>query len=165
MKAVSQAIRVLIVGASLGVGVAVVRGVPAAPSDGPAATTCSAPVPEHPTIQWITQEDARALVDDATVTFVDARPREQFQGGHVAGSLSVPFDHGGAVPPSIVEVLRGARTVIAYCDTSGGCAASSRLAGMLSVAGLHDVRVLEGGMPAWMEHGFPAEAGTCRLCP
>jgi len=165
VKAVAQAIRVLIVGAALGVSVAVVRGVPATPTDGPAATTCSAPVPEHPTIRWITQEDARALVNDATVTFVDARPREQFQGGHVAGSLSVPFDHGGGVPANIVEMLRGARTVVAYCDTSSGCAASSRLAGMLSVAGLADVRVLEGGMPAWLDHGYPAEAGSCRLCP
>jgi len=165
VKAIGQALRVLLVGVVLGTGVAVVRGVPAERPEAPAATSCSAPVPEHPAIQWISQEDAHALVNDATVTFVDARSRDAFQGGHVAGSLSVPLDRGGAVAQNVVDMLRGARTVIAYCDTSGGCAASSQLASLLAGAGLRDVRVLQGGLPAWLERGYPAEAGTCRLCP
>ena len=96
--------------------------------------------------------------------FVDARPRDIFQTGHITGSLNVPIDRG-TISNAVLDMLRPIRTVVAYCDTSGGCASSTRLAGLLAAAGLPDVRVLEGGMPAWLANGYPAEAGTCRLCP
>lgn len=71
---------------------------------------------------------------------------------------------GGIISEKQLARLAGARTVIAYCDTLGSCSASRRLAGLLSVAGLTDVRVLEGGMPAWMDAKFPAQAGSCENC-
>lgn len=74
-------------------------------------------------------------------------------------ALSAPIEETGVVGPGVVSALRGSRIVIAYCDTTSGCARSTRLAGLLASAGLRDVRVLEGGMPAWIESGYPAEAG------
>jgi 3-mercaptopyruvate sulfurtransferase SseA len=155
---------VLLIGVLLGVAVGLIRGFPSPPPPPPDATSCVSPVPNRPSIQWIGQAEARPLTDQHTVAFVDARDRETFTAGHITGALSVPLDTG-TIEPGVVQVLRGFHTVVAYDDTANGCANSTRLAGLLATEGLRDVRVLQGGMPEWMENGYPAEAGTCRLCP
>ena len=162
---VIEAARVVIVGACLGAALIVMRGAPdvgALRADDPA--TCTAPVIARPDVRWIEQTDARAMIDDGAVTFVDARPRDAYEAGHVAGALSVPMETG-AIDDRATRLVRGARVVITYCDTGSECASSRRLAGLLAEAGMSDVRVMRGGMPAWLENGFPAEAGPCRVCP
>lgn len=129
-----------------------------APSEFRVATSCSAPVAEHPDVQWIEQDEARALVDDASVIFVDARSHTAFEAGHVPNALSMPMDLG-VLDAERVPALHDARMVVAYCDTDDDCAASRRLAGLLVENGLRDVRVLRGGMPLWLSNDFPAESG------
>jgi 3-mercaptopyruvate sulfurtransferase SseA len=155
---------VLVVGALLGVAVGLIRGFPSPPPPPPDATSCVSPVPDNPGIHWVAQVDARPLSESPNVAFADARDRESFVAGHITGALSVPLDTG-TIEPGVAQVLRGFHTVIAYDDTTNGCAQSTRLAGLLAAEGLPDVRVLQGGMPEWLENGYPAEAGTCRLCP
>lgn len=164
-RPVIEAARVVIVGACLGATLVVLRGAPdvgALRADDP--TTCTAPVALRPEVRWIEQADAREMIDDTEVSFVDARPRDAYEAGHVAGALSVPMETG-AIDDRSTQLVRGARVVITYCDTGSECASSRRLAGLLAEAGLPDVRVMRGGMPAWLENGFPAEAGPCRVCP
>jgi len=115
--------------------------------------------------QWISEAEAVELVGHDEVLFIDARPTADFQRAHVAGALSIPFEAGQHVPPRSLEAALHARTVITYCDTHGGCGASVALARALAAAGAGDVRVLEGGWPAWEQAAAPAEAGSCRLCP
>lgn len=160
-----EAARVVIVGVALGAAASVLRGVPdiAAMRD-EEPTACAAPVDARPGVRWIEQAEARELVEDAQVCFVDARPRPAYEAGHVAGALSLPMDTG-ALDEHETALVRGSRVVIAYCDTSAECASSKRLAGLLAEAGMRDVRVLRGGMPDWLENGYPAEAGPCRVCP
>ena len=160
-----EAGRVVIVGACLGATLVVLRGAPeiaALRADDPA--TCTAPVIARPEVRWIEQDEAREMIADTQVSFVDARPREAYEAGHVAGALSVPMETG-AIDDRATQLVRGARVVITYCDTGSECASSRRLAGLLAEAGLPEVRVLRGGMPAWLENGYPAEAGPCRVCP
>lgn len=160
-----EAGRVVIVGLALGAAAGVLRGVPdIAAMRAEAPVTCGAPVDARPEVRWIEQDEARAMIDDAQVCFVDARPRDAYEAGHVAGALNLPMDTG-ALDEQETALVRGSRVVIAYCDTSGECASSKRLAGLLAEAGMRDVRVLRGGMPDWLENGYPAEAGPCRVCP
>lgn len=154
----------LVVGLALGVGVGVLRGFPSVAEAGPEEEVCLPPVAQAPRVAWITPEGAHELHGGPDVAFVDARMRDEFHAGHVSGALSAPMD-AGTVPPELLAVLRGSRTVVVYDDTHSDCAQSSRLAELLALDGFTDVRVLEGGMPAWLEAGYPAEAGTCRLCP
>lgn len=130
-----------------------------------AMAACEAPAPEpgEPAVRWISQAAAQALVGDPTVAFVDCRTRAQFEQGHVAGSLHVPVVPAGPTAQAL-DALRAATTVVTYCDAGGTCERSAKMATLLSRAGLRDVRVLEGGMPAWLASGLPAESGTCRLC-
>lgn len=125
---------------------------------------CHSPDPSQPEIQWVSQEDAHDLLGQAGVVFVDARSEDEYENGHVAGAIHMPIETG-TLPDGAESTLAGARTIVAYCDTSNACARSTRLAGLLSMAGFPDVRVLRGGLQDWIEHGYPAEAGSCRLCP
>lgn len=146
-----------------------VRGLPSLPEPAPEiAGACHAPesefVDSNPEVRWIDQQSAHALVGDPGVAFVDCRAREQFESGHVSGSTHLDM-HRGDVPPALLQRLRGAATVITYCEASGGeCRRSLDMASRLRDAGLPDVRVLEGGMPGWLDRGYPAESGTCQEC-
>jgi 3-mercaptopyruvate sulfurtransferase SseA len=160
---VIEAARVLVVGACLGVGYGIVSGVPTV-SDFRAAASCAPPVEAHPEIGWIEQTEARAMVDDTSVLFVDARPVSEYETGHIPNAIAMPMDTG-ALDESTTALARGAHTVIAYCDTSGECASSRRLASLLAEDGVRDVRVLRGGIPLWLSNDYPAESGPCRVCP
>jgi rhodanese-related sulfurtransferase len=156
-----QTLFVAVAGLALGALHVVVRGVPELPVE---VALCEGPVPEQPTIVWVTHEEARALHQRGAV-FLDARPETEYEQGHVAGAYHAPIDTGVA-GDDVLAIARGARAVVTYCDTSSECAASTRLAALLGAAGVADVRVLEGGMPAWLEAGYPAEAGACpNDCP
>ena len=158
-----EALRVLVVGVCMGVGYGVVAGVPTL-EDFRAAATCAPPVETHPEIGWIEQSEARDLIDDVDVVFVDARSTADYETGHVPNAIAMPMDTG-AIDEATASLVRGARSVIAYCDTSGECANSRRLAMLLSEDGAQNVRVLRGGIPEWLSNDYPAESGPCRVCP
>lgn len=140
-----------------------VRAIPSPLEFRPVAS-CEAPTPEHPTVRWIDPSEAGGLLEDPSVRFADARPLSAYQGGHIAHALAVPMDTG-ALDPDAYAALAGASTVIAYCDANEDCGSSRRLAGLLAERGLHDVRVLRGGMPLWLSSELPAESGPCTECP
>jgi rhodanese-related sulfurtransferase len=111
---------------------------------------------------WISTSEARMLLGDSSVVFVDCRPTDQFQAGHISGALSMPSDR--ALPDPALTLLRGAQTIIAYCDAASGCESSQRLAARLRELGLRDVRILHDGFPGWLKANYPAESGPCRVC-
>jgi rhodanese-related sulfurtransferase len=134
------------------------------PADFRVVEACAPPVAEHPDVRWIEQEDARALVGDQSVVFVDARALGAFETGHVPDAVAMPMETG-VIDPRAMPLVLGAHTVIAYCDTDDDCAGSRRLAGLLAQNGVTDVRVLRGGMPLWLSNDYPAESGPCTRCP
>jgi rhodanese-related sulfurtransferase len=138
------------------------RGVPRVErAETAGATACHAPeAGQSGGIGWISQETARSLSVSPGVAFVDCRPESEYEAGHVAGSL-----HVADAPSALaLQQLAGAHTVIAYCDADHGCARSVEVASKLRQAGVNDVRVLEGGMPDWLQRGYPAESGACGQC-
>lgn len=163
-SAILETLRVLAVGLALGVAAWVVRGAPRVEEFRPSsATSCAAPVAAHPQIAWIDPSDARPLADRTDVFFVDARSASDYEAGHVTGAVHIPMDTG-ALEARDVAVVESAAIVVTYCDTDDECAQSRRLAELLAQRGLRDVRVLRGGLPAWLELGYPAESGACTRC-
>jgi rhodanese-related sulfurtransferase len=144
------------------------RGVPV-PKRGPelqAAATCRAPESggiDADGVRWVSQAEARRLVGSPGVAFVDCRPAPEFQAGHVTGSVHVPPEKM-AIEPKLHSALASASTIVTYCDAAKQCERSLQVAELLQRAGLRDVRVLEGGLPGWLEHGYPAESGSCTEC-
>jgi rhodanese-related sulfurtransferase len=163
----AQIVRLCVLAATLSGLLGVVRGIPkigAAGAGGAATGVCEAPVESAATgVRFISAAEARALVGDSGVAFVDCRPRGEFEAGHVAGSVHVEAELG-TLPAATLERVRAAQTVVTYCDAREECERSLRIANLIAAAGAQDVRVLEGGMPAWLSEGLPAESGACRDC-
>ena len=155
-----EALGVLLASGLVAAASALIQGVP---SLAPEAMGCSAPEGQGIVIPWVDVSVAARLLFEGAA-FCDARSEEAYRSGHVAGALSVPMD-SGALDEGVLPVLAAAPVVVAYCDTTDACAASVQLARLLATAGLRDVRVLEGGFPAWLDSGNPAEAGPCHACP
>jgi len=163
MPLIQQILRICTAGLGIGVVLLLVRGVPKPVQASGSAHMCTATPSLAPDVtDWISPSAARALLGDPSVVFVDCRPVDQFQAGHITGALSLPSDRG--LPSAALASLRGAQTIIAYCDAHGGCESSQRLAARLRELGLRDVRILSDGLPGWLSAGYPAESGPCRLC-
>lgn len=158
-----EALVVLSIAVSATVLLIVVRGLPELSRPAAESATCSGPLPEQPAVQWISPEAAATLLNQPDVAIVDTRDRSDYEAGHIAGALHIPMDTG-TLDRRVLANFVGVRTVIAYCDASGQCARSTRFAGLLSAAGFSDVRVLEGGISAWLKGGRAAESGECRQC-
>lgn len=165
MSVWAQILRLCTVALLVSLGLGWVRGWPRAQSAKLEAGTCHAPsqVFAAEQVRWISQDEARQLAGGVGVAFVDCRPAPEYEAGHVAGAI-----HAGPsatlVPQSLLSALAGASTVVTYCDAESQCARSVAMAKELTQAGVRDVRVLEGGLPAWLQHGYPAESGACPQC-
>ena len=163
MPMIQQILRICTAGLALGVSLLLVRGLPQSAAARGATHMCTAtPSLAAETTPWVEQLTARELLGQPGVMFVDCRPAEQFQSGHISGALSMPSDQ--QLPAAALELLRSAQTIIAYCDAIGGCESSQRLAARLRELGMTDVRILKDGLPAWLGSGYPAESGPCKLC-
>jgi rhodanese-related sulfurtransferase len=149
------------------VALGLARGLPhPPPARADQVAACHAPSGEDAfdgTVQWIKSDAARALSGTPGVAFVDCRPVEEFEAGHVTGAIHAQLPES-SIARSLLDALASARTVITYCDATTQCERSLKMARLLTEAGLRDVRVLEGGMPEWLDHGYPAESGTCAQC-
>lgn len=158
-----QLLRICTAALALGVVLLVTRGVPKPVQAAGNTHMCSAtPSLAETTTPWIEIAEARSRLMDPTTVFVDCRPADQFQVGHISGAISLPSDRD--LPGAALSQLRSAQTIIAYCDARGGCESSQRLAARLRELGLSDVRILKDGLPGWLAAGYPAESGPCRLC-
>ncbi|MFD6858328.1 sulfurtransferase [Rhodococcus sp. NPDC060090] len=105
----------------------------------------------------------------------DRHGRENYREGHIPGAVFVDLDAELADPPSLElgrhplpdierlqEEARGwgiseDSTVVAY-DATGSMAAA-RAWWLLKWAGVPDVRLLDGGLPAWIAGGHAVAAG------
>lgn len=106
---------------------------------------------------------------------------ESYQAGHLPGAVYVDLDTELAAPPSaaagrhpLPEVedlqaaargwgLRGGEPVVVYDDS--GATSAARAWWLLRWAGVADVRILDGGLRAWVEEGGELATGVVRPEP
>jgi rhodanese-related sulfurtransferase len=92
---------------------------------------------------------AEVSAQPAAYLLIDVRTPEEFGAGHIPGSINMPLGDLGGIAPAI----QGAgRQVVFVCRT--GKRATTAYA-QLSQQGLMRSRVLDGGIIAWSEAGFP----------
>jgi rhodanese-related sulfurtransferase len=98
--------------------------------------------------------------DRENVSMLDVRTREEYEAGHVPGSIWAPG--GQAVQATDEYVAVGAGWLVLICD---GFGRSIMTAGWLKRMGFPHVAVLEGGVPAWERSGRPLETGPPSPAP
>jgi len=118
----------------------------------------------------------RAVLLDVRWALGDGRGRERYLAGHLPGAVFVDLETELADPPSVAEGrhplpslqrlqacarrwgIRDGDRVVAY-DATGGLAAA-RAWWLLRWGGLTDVRLLDGGLDAWVAAGGELESGN-----
>lgn len=82
---------------------------------------------------------------------LDVRTAEEFREGHVPGARNIPFDE---VPEHAAE-LGKFKHVYLYCHSGGRVQWTCQMLAQLGLKNFDGV--MEGGMPDWIEAGFPVE--------
>jgi len=96
----------------------------------------------------ISTAEAIQKVNRSQAVWVDVRPAEQFQSGHIAQARSLPAadveQKAGNLPKN--------KPLIVVCEQGRD---ASRIATRLKAQGFADVSALDGGMKAWFAAGLP----------
>lgn len=99
-------------------------------------------------VEQITADELADRLDDDSLTLVDTRPAESFEGWHLPGAINVPHDPRAGIEEEDVERVReaaGDGPVTAIC---GKGLTSTPFAFDLDQRGF-DVTVVKGGMQDW----------------
>jgi rhodanese-related sulfurtransferase len=104
--------------------------------------------------ELISAEVAKQRLDDGAL-FLDARPRAFWEMNRIPGALSLPEDDFEAAFEELEPELRRRFDVVVYCS-GYGCEASHLVARQLRERGIPAV-VLDEGLPAWEDAGYPLE--------
>ena len=103
-------------------------------------------------------EEAKRLFRQDSALFLDARPHDQYAGGHIRGALALPWQQVDRYFVDIAGQLDGAATIITYCDGES-CDLSHELALFRKEMGFENVRVLVNGWSVWQQAGLPTGGG------
>ncbi len=109
-------------------------------------------------VETVSVADARSLVGNEDVVFVDVRESQERAQGYIAGSIHAPrgfleFIADPQAPMHDPAFASGKRFIL-YC----GSGTRSALAGRsLAEMGLTKLANLEGGFQAWVQAGGPRE--------
>lgn len=100
---------------------------------------------------------ATLLKDDPATRLLDVRSPSEFENAHLAGAYNVPLDqlHEHA------QDVRAAQGLVVLICQSGQRA--QRAETVLRAAGMANMRVLAGGMNAWLERRLPVSRVRARV--
>lgn len=154
----------LLIGASLLGGLVFIAAHPgldliAQPPDPGDATCGSEEIPlVAPVVDRISVTEAQALLGQAQVTFVDARPSHHYAVAHIPGAMNLPADTAEDLLDLQSLPIPPDGQVITYCE-GGSCEQSEYLGMLLRERDVcQQVRVLDGGWQAWIAADAPTEA-------
>jgi rhodanese-related sulfurtransferase/DNA-binding transcriptional ArsR family regulator len=94
-------------------------------------------------------DELKARLKTESVILVDVRPAEEYQAGHIAGAISIPFDQ---IDERLREIPRD-KEVVAYCRGPYCVFADQAVAALARKR--RKARRLDGGFPEWKTAGLP----------
>ncbi len=98
----------------------------------------------------------KKIYDQGNTLFLDARISEQYEEGHIHGSISLPVRQFDELIDTLFEKYPSSTPIITYC-TGRECRDSHELAQLLLDAGYENVKVFSDGYPAWEKKEYPIE--------
>jgi thiosulfate/3-mercaptopyruvate sulfurtransferase len=118
----------------------------------------------YPNARILVEADAVSKLDPKTTVVLDARDERAYLEGHIPGAVRLPVADWGKAVPDTPEAwarrlaqlgIKGDTPVVVYAGADVRDAA--RASGLKKYAGAEDVRLLNGGYPAWQKAGGKAE--------
>ena len=107
-------------------------------------------------LERVDLEQAFELLMSGRATFLDARTREEYAKGHIAGAVCLPSEEALDGKVEALSMIAKDRTIVPYCD-GGDCEASIELAQLLKESGYSNVLVFEAGWQKWKDALYPTE--------
>jgi len=101
-------------------------------------------------------DEAKDKFYSGSAVFVDARPPELYQEGHIQGALNVPLAEFDQRIDMVLTELPEEAFIVTYCDGED-CDLSAHLAVKLKEIGYENVRVLHNGWSVWKSRQLPFE--------
>src|SRR5688500_9000818 len=102
-------------------------------------------------LESVTIDELIGKIDSGKVTILDVRPETEYKNGHIANSLSIPFDQ----LTRRLRELPKRKEIIAYCR-GPFCVYADDAVSLLNKAG-YKAKRLEEGYPDWALMGLPVE--------
>jgi len=163
VAALGRAALLVALGASIGLAANVARKDSVRLTGFQAAATCEAgeaAAAAAPSL--ISPAAAAGMCGRSDVVVFDARTPARFAEGHVAGAIHLPCGADGRTAADGIGHTTKARTVIVYGDSTAEAQPVAQ--SLLRRDGHLDVRVLDGGFPAWAAAGQACASGACDAC-
>ena len=158
-------VALMIAAAALGIGVNTVRphGLPLIQKGEVVATAQHGDVDTTKTFTptakgAISIDEMKRQFDAKTAVILDARSPQEYEEGHIPGSINIPHDQIPQYQDVLTNEVSNDAHVICYCR-SPTCDFSDLLATELKVIGWEDVSVFSGGWEEWSKAGYPVEKG------
>ena len=104
------------------------------------------------TLESVTIDELIQKIESGKLTILDVRPELEYKKGHIANSVSIPFDE---LPARLKELPKRSE-IIAYCR-GPFCVFADEAIAMLTKAG-YKAKRLEEGFPDWAMLGHPIES-------
>ena len=107
----------------------------------------------------ISLPEAKKLFLQQSVVFIDARPQDDYEKGHIKRALCLPWNEVDRNFMRVTEDISPDTPIITYCDGET-CELSHNLAIFLLDMGFSNVRILINGWTLWKEEDLPIESGS-----
>lgn len=107
----------------------------------------------HDALEPVTRDELGRRAEDSGLVVLDVRPRDEYEQGHIPGSISVPLDE---LADRLRTFGRDAE-IVAYCR-GPYCVMAPQAVELLRRHGFR-ARRLEDGMPEWRLAGLPVAIG------
>lgn len=98
-------------------------------------------------VEYISVIDVAGLLNEGEdVTLIDARTVEEYAEAHASAAINIPI--------ADLDDFKVTGRPITMCGSTGR---GEKAAAILADHGVKDVLVMEGGLKAWREAGFPVD--------
>jgi rhodanese-related sulfurtransferase len=94
-------------------------------------------------IQLISPEDAKEMIDTTGVILFDVRTQDEYDAGHIAGAVLLPYDSMTADSPGLPADKNTA--IMVYCRSGGRSGVAASTLSELGYTRIYDL----GGLLSW----------------
>ena len=138
---------------------AVVPGTTADPSE--QGAPADSPTAEELASALVSRERLKTLLEGGGIVLIDARPAPEFEKGHIAGAINVPYEKFSEYYDKLTTTIPYTAMIVCYCS-SETCDDSENLARELKFMGYLNLMLYKGGWDDWSAAGHPTEPAPAR---